>query len=173
MEIINRFAPDCVINTGVAGGIGKGTKPLDVVIGIDTTYHDAWCGEGSPKGQISGYPTSFPCDAELTDRILGICKRMPEYRIYPGRLCSGDSFIAEKDDYERIQREFPDTVAVDMESTAIAHVCYMKRTRFVCMKIISDMAIGDSSENIALYNNFWDVAPEISFNIIKSIIEKF
>lgn len=173
MEIINRFAPDCVINTGVAGGLGKGTKPLDVVIGIDTTYHDAWCGEGSPKGQISGFPASFPCDAGLTDRILGICKGMPEYRIYPGRLCSGDSFIAERDDYERIQREFPDTVAVDMESTAIAHVCYMKRTRFVCMKIISDMAIGDSSKNIALYNNFWDVAPEISFNIIKSIIEKF
>ena len=172
MEIINRFAPDCIINTGVAGVLGNVAKPLDVVIGTDTTYHDAWCGEGSPRGQISGFPTAFPCDAQLTERILDICKGMSEYSIYPGRLCSGDSFIADKTDYERIQREFPDAVAVDMESTAIAQVCYMKKTKFACMKIISDIAVGDSKENIALYNDFWNIAPEISFNIIKSIIEK-
>lgn len=172
-EIINRFNPDCIINTGVAGGLGNNVKPLDVVIGIDTAYHDAWCGDGCPKGQISGFPTAFPCDEELTERIVKICEGMPEYRIYPGRLCSGDSFIAEREDYERIRKNFPDAVAVDMESTAIAQACFMKKTRFVCMKIISDTSVGDSKENIALYNNFWEVAPEISFNIIKSIIEKF
>ncbi len=172
MELIDNFHPDCIINTGVAGGLGKGVKPLDVVIGTDTAYHDAWCGEGCARGQISGFPAAFPCDVELTERLVKICGGMPQYRILRGKLCSGDSFIAEKAEYDRIKTEFPEAVAVDMESTAIAHVCYMKKTPFACMKIISDMAIGESHENIALYNDFWEIAPEISFNIIKSIIER-
>lgn len=172
MELIELFSPNCIINTGVAGGLGRDTRPLDVVIGTDTTYHDAWCGEGTPRGQISGFPTAFPCDAELTERLVRICGNMPDYRIFKGKLCSGDSFIADKEDYDRIKSNFPEAVAVDMESTAIAHVCHIMKTRFACMKIISDIAAGDREENIALYNNFWEVAPDISFNIIKSIIEK-
>ena len=31
--VIHQFAPDCVINTGSAGGLGKGLKVGDIVVG--------------------------------------------------------------------------------------------------------------------------------------------
>ena len=38
--VIHQFAPDCVINTGSAGGLGKGLKVGDVVIGETVAHHD-------------------------------------------------------------------------------------------------------------------------------------
>ena len=37
--VIHQFAPDCVINTGSAGGLGKGLKVGDVVIGETVAHH--------------------------------------------------------------------------------------------------------------------------------------
>ena len=41
--MLNDFAPDLVINTGVAGGTGR-AGILDVVVGSRVAYHDVWCG---------------------------------------------------------------------------------------------------------------------------------
>ena len=38
--VIHQFAPDCVINTGSAGGLGQGLKVGDVVIGETVAHHD-------------------------------------------------------------------------------------------------------------------------------------
>ncbi|MGN6898182.1 5'-methylthioadenosine/S-adenosylhomocysteine nucleosidase, partial [Neisseria sp. P0015.S002] len=38
--VIHQFAPDCVINTGRAGGLGKGLKVGDEVIGETVAHHD-------------------------------------------------------------------------------------------------------------------------------------
>ena len=38
--LIHQFEPDCVINTGSAGGLGKGLKVGDVVVGTEIAHHD-------------------------------------------------------------------------------------------------------------------------------------
>ena len=59
VELIRNFAPDCVISTGVAGGIDTCLKVMDVVASAQIVYHDVWCGEGNAYGQIQGLPTFF------------------------------------------------------------------------------------------------------------------
>ena len=59
VELIRNFHPDCIISTGVAGGIDSGLKVMDVVAGSQIVYHDVWCGEGNAYGQIQGLPALF------------------------------------------------------------------------------------------------------------------
>lgn len=44
--LIDTFRPDAVINTGIAGGTGRGAGILDVVIADRVGYYDIWCGPG-------------------------------------------------------------------------------------------------------------------------------
>ena len=58
-ELIDRYAPDCILNTGVAGGIDRSMHVMDIVVGSEIVYHDVWCGEGCAWGQIDGLPARF------------------------------------------------------------------------------------------------------------------
>ena len=51
-ELIRRFAPDCIVSTGVAGGIDACLKVTDVVASDSLAYHDVWCGDGNEYGQV-------------------------------------------------------------------------------------------------------------------------
>ena len=44
IEMIREYAPDVIVNTGVAGGIDPLTRVMDIVIGENMVYHDVWCG---------------------------------------------------------------------------------------------------------------------------------
>ena len=46
-ELIRRFSPDCIVSTGVAGGIDACLKVTDVVASQRLVYHDVWCGDGN------------------------------------------------------------------------------------------------------------------------------
>ncbi|MEG0454705.1 MAG: 5'-methylthioadenosine/S-adenosylhomocysteine nucleosidase, partial [Bacteroides sp.] len=62
MELIRCCRPDCVVSTGVAGGIDTSLSVMDVVVGRQVVYHDVWCGEGNAYGQVQGLPASFQGD---------------------------------------------------------------------------------------------------------------
>ena len=47
VELIRTYQPDCIISTGVAGGIDPCLKVMDVVASRQIVYHDVWCGEGN------------------------------------------------------------------------------------------------------------------------------
>ena len=87
-----------------------------------------------------------------------------------GLLASGDIFVSKAEDVERIKALYPDAVACDMESAAIAQVCHLKNVPFVCVRVISDTP-GDD-DNIAQYANFWDDAPKSTFDIVLSLLKK-
>ena len=42
VELIRNFEPDCIISTGVAGGIDSCLKVMDVVASRQIVYHDVW-----------------------------------------------------------------------------------------------------------------------------------
>ena len=52
VELTRNFQPDCIISTGVAGGIDKCLKVMDVVASSHIVYHDVWCGEGNEYGVL-------------------------------------------------------------------------------------------------------------------------
>ena len=61
-NLILTFHPDCIISTGVAGGIDAKLKVMDVVISKEACYHDVICGDDCDPGQVQGLPKFFRGD---------------------------------------------------------------------------------------------------------------
>lgn len=165
-ELIREYHPDCIINTGVAGGLCTTMQRSDIVVGEKTAYHDVWCGEGD-WGQIQGLPTFFEGDRLLIDKIMNLTTGN---RIHKGLICSGDQFITNNDTLKEIKEHFLDALAVDMESAAIAQVCFLHQVPMVSIRIISDVPEADSSQ-IKDYNAFFTELATRSFLTIKTLIE--
>ena len=160
LTLIDNFHPSLVINTGVAGGTGA-TKVLDVVIPDRVAYHDVWCGPGTQPGEASGFPLYFECPLKPeTVEKLGV-KR--------GVLASGDIFVSKREEVDHILSLYPDAVACDMESAAIAQVCHLKNVPFVAIRVISDTP--GSDDNIAQYSNFWEDAPQSTFHTLLTLLK--
>lgn len=165
MELIQRYAPDAIVNTGIAGGIDPLTQVMDIVVGENMVYHDVWCGEGNEYGQVQGLPARFVSDKKLCNLALSV---KHDGNVYGGLICSGDQFITEKDKLMEIKKHFPEGLAVDMESCAIAQVCYMCGVPFLSYRIISDTP--GVKDHYKQYQNFWNEAPQRSFEMIKELI---
>ena len=165
LTLVNSFLPDFVINSGVAGGADSTVNVMDVVAGARVSYHDVWCGPESELGQVQGLPLYF----EGAQRLLNL---VPDRAgIHKGLICSGDQFIDTLDAVTRIKGDFPDALAVDMESGAIAQVCYLNKVPFLALRVISDSP-GASHDNTRQYLDFWTDAPQETFNMVKDIITR-
>jgi len=166
LEMLRTFAPDCIVNTGVAGGIDAVLRVMDVVVGDTMVYHDVWCGEGNEYGQVQGMPSYYKSDRRLYEMALQL---KPEIPLHGGCICSGDRFITSRAELEEIKRNFPQGLAVDMESCSIAQVCYMYAVPFLSFRIISDTPGVDG--HAGQYRDFWTKAPERSFQLLKQLIK--
>ena len=165
LTLINAFLPDFVINSGVAGGADSTVSVMDIVAGARVAYHDVWCGPESELGQVQGLPLYF----EGAERLLQL---LPvQDNLHKGLICSGDQFIDTMESVKRIKNNFSEALAVDMESGAIAQVCYLCKVPFLALRVISDSP-GASHDNTRQYLDFWTDAPRESFTIVKDMIKK-
>ena len=166
VELIRTFQPDCVISTGVAGGIDKCLKVMDVVASAQIVYHDVWCGEGNAYGQIQGMPTFFEGNKTLFDCAISLDTETP---IHGGLICSGDKFITDREELDTIKGNFPEGLAVDMESGSIAQVCHIYKVPFISFRIISDTP--GAENHWEQYTNFWGEMADRSFGVTKVFLE--
>ena len=165
LTLINAFLPDFVINSGVAGGADSTVSVMDIVAGARVAYHDVWCGPESELGQVQGLPLYF----EGAERLLQL---LPvQDNLHKGLICSGDQFIDTMESVKRIKNNFSEALVVDMESGAIAQVCYLCKVPFLALRVISDSP-GASHDNTRQYLDFWTDAPRESFTIVKDMIKK-
>lgn len=163
LTLINHFRPDKVINTGVAGGADKGVNVMDIVAGSLVAYHDVWCGPESPLGVVQGLPLYYEGDTDL----LALMPTGEDIKV--GLICSGDQFIDTMDKVDNIKAKFTKALAVDMESAAIAQVCYVRQVSFLSMRVISDSP-GASNNNTQQYNDFWQDAPQHTFQVLRQLL---
>lgn len=163
--MLNRYSLDCVISTGVAGGIDKCLDVMDVVVSSELVYHDMWCGPGNELGQVQGLPLRFNGFRQLVE----VAEKLDtETRIHTGLICTGDRFITSRDELNQIKSNFPEGLAVDMESCAIAQVCYLKSVPFVSFRIISDTPGAD--KHLQQYENFWGDMADRSFGVTRDFL---
>lgn len=164
-ELIRRFAPHCIISTGVAGGIDAVLRVADVVVSDSVVYHDVWCGEGNAYGQVQGLPARYEGDRTLLQQALRLDAICQPHRIHAGLICTGDRFITSRDELSAIKAHFPDGLAVDMESAAIAQTCHLYGTPFISFRVISDTP-GAVDDHAAQYADFWGAMADRSFRTI-------
>lgn len=160
--LIDSFAPELVINTGVAGGTGGGAGVLDVVVGDRVVYHDVWM-PPYEWGRADGCPVAFTPPEWLLELpcMADFCH---------GLIASGDIFVASVDVLDAIRAKYPDVMAVDMESAAIAHVCHLNNVAFISLRVVSDTPGAD--DNLSQYDDFWTKAPESTFNALSNMLKQ-
>lgn len=166
VEMINRFSPDLIISTGVAGGADTNMDVTDVVVGTSYCYHDAYCGDECEFGQIMGMPAKFEASKELIDKATDI---KSDITVHAGLIVSGEWFVNSKEKMEGILDNFPTAKAVDMESCSIAQTCHIYNVPFISFRIISDIPLKDNKA--AQYFDFWARLADGSFNITKKFLE--
>ena len=165
-ELMAHMQPDVVVSTGVAGGIDEKAGVMEVVAASEVVYHDVWCGNGNEVGQIQDMPARFVCDGRLLYVAVSLDASVP---VPAGLICTGDKFITERAELDAIKAEFPEGLAVDMESAAIAQVCHLYRVPFISFRIISDTPGADA--HWQQYENFWETMADRSFGVVRTFLE--
>ena len=112
--LIDRFAVRGVVNTGVAGSLDASIDIGDIVVATDAVNHLMDVGNAAAELNI---------------------------QTWEGRVASGDVFVREDVDKNRIADTF-DASCCEMEGAAIAQVCWLNRVPFAIVRAISDKADG-------------------------------
>lgn len=162
-RLIYEYGPDCIINAGVAGSLDSNIREGSVVVGAKTAYHDVWCGGESPLGMVEGFPQRFSAHPALLEAALGCAPGLRS-----GLIITGDQFYLDEREDRRQKLLYPDALAVDMESAAIAHVCHIFDVPFLSFRIISDSH--DDGQQLKNYTDFWQSMAERSFGVIDALM---
>lgn len=164
-HMITEYMPNAVVSTGVAGGASVSVDVGDVVASSRTCYHDVYCGADAAYGQVIGMPAVFDTDGRLLAAASALhCGTT----IRTGLTVTGDWFVDTRTKMREIAEMFPDAVAVDMESAAIAHVCRRYSVPFISFRIISDVPLKDHGAK--QYFDFWRTAAASSFEVTRAFL---
>ena len=138
-KIINLFNIDLVINSGVAGSLDQ-TVTLDyVVVANSLAYHDVDLNPfGYKKGALPKTPQFFSPSSKYCAFLNE--KQHQNINVKQGLVVSGDQFISDEKRLKEIKTDFPNAVAIEMESCAIAHASFLENVDFVIIRAISDAA---------------------------------
>ena len=121
---LDRFKIDSVIFTGAGGSISPEVTIGDVVIGDVYEEHDL--NIARRKAQ------EIPGSQEILNLLLDHLKELKV-----GKLVSGDMFVLGEERRRKL-RERTHGICVDMDSAAVAKVCYVNKKPFVALKTIVD-----------------------------------
>ena len=165
--MILSFSPDLVINSGVAGSLNENVVIGDMVIATDVLQHDMDTSAlGDPVGLISGINVvNIHCDRNYAILIGKEAEKLGVPFVY-GRVASGDRFVCEKEQKDRIKELFS-ADACEMEGAAIGQVCYVNGQPFCVIRAISDG--GDESASMD-YPKFAKMAAERAVEVICAFI---
>jgi adenosylhomocysteine nucleosidase len=175
--LIQQFKPDCIINTGSAGGIKPELKVGDAIISSGLVYHDVdVTAFGYVPGQLPKQPLIFPVEESLVkiaeDSIdeLKLEKLLPEsFNHCSGLIGSGDIFMHEPDRITKLRKVFPDIAAVEMEGAAIAHCGHLFSVPVLVIRSLSDVA---GVESPLSFDEFLPIASKNSAYIVMRILRK-
>ncbi|RKQ41324.1 5'-methylthioadenosine/S-adenosylhomocysteine nucleosidase [Enterobacter sp. R1(2018)] len=167
--LLEHCKPDLVINTGSAGGLDTALKVGDIVVSDEVRYHDAdVTAFGYEYGQLPGCPAAFAADPKLI-AAAEECITELKLNAVRGLVISGDAFINGSVALAKIRHNFPQAVAVEMEATAVAHVCHSFGTPFVVVRAISDVA--DQQSHLS-FDEFLAVAAKQSTLMVEKLVQK-
>jgi 5'-methylthioadenosine/S-adenosylhomocysteine nucleosidase len=151
-HLIDAFAPDALVFTGLAGGLKPGIDIGDTVVASDLVQHDMDAtGFGWARGEVPYTGIRFvPADPALLARAAAF--QPAAGRLHLGRICTGDVFMdhAAQARYPWLSAEF-DGAAVEMEGAAVALVCHRNGVPCLVARTISDKADGSASVDFAAF----------------------
>jgi adenosylhomocysteine nucleosidase len=149
-----------LISAGSAGGLGKDVAVGDVVLGTRLVNADADARAfGYVLGQVPGMPEAYDAAPALADAVRGGAATVAgtatgtgtgagageQQVLREGVIGSGEKFVT-TDLAHQLRSDFPDMLAVDMESAALAQLSHNFGVDFVSVRAVSDLCAPDGTE---------------------------
>jgi len=186
--LVREFGVSEVVFTGLAGGVGDGTRVGDIVIATETVQHDLDARPLFPRHEVPLLDrAAFPADPDLTARLRDAAGRflrddLPAEvptavrerfgvgtpALHEGLIGSGDQFINSADAVAELRGRLPGLLAVEMEGAAVAQVCHEHGVRHAVMRTISDRA--DETSHVDFASFLKDVASHYSEGVLRRFL---
>ncbi|MGM9642844.1 MAG: 5'-methylthioadenosine/adenosylhomocysteine nucleosidase [Eubacteriales bacterium] len=149
--MIREFAPEYILNTGIAGALGSGVTVGDVIIADACVEYDLEYGSlGDARGEV-WYPDGTSeilllADSELSAMLEAAAAAVSggTFAVKRGVVATGDRFVSDPDTKADILSAFPSALCCEMEGAAIAHVCRLYSVKFSVLRSMSDSADGEA-----------------------------
>lgn len=111
--VIDAYHPRWIVSSGLAGGLKPELGLADIVVVNSLT------------------------DGRSGQRLQLDLQLAPGPRLHLGRLVTVEGLVKTTSEKKALAEQFG-AVAVDLESFAVAQVCQLEKTRFLCIRAISD-----------------------------------
>lgn len=168
--LIERYSPNCIINTGSAGGFSDKLSIGDVVISTEVRHHDVDATIfGYEYGQVPRMPAAFIPNKILIEMAEKAVEKLENVETSSGLIATGDSFMHREEHIHAVRKKLPAIMAAEMEAAGIAQCCHNFDVPFVIIRAISDIA-GDEENHIE-FNDFLKVAAVNSANMVMKIVQ--
>lgn len=144
--LIDEFAVDALLNTGMAGGLDARLAVKDLVIATAALQHDFdITAFGHARGYLYGEddtkPTLFAADEALRAKAKAAAEAVlpAGSKAIDGIVASGDIFVDDSALKAQLRDGFG-AAAAEMEGAAIAQAAVANGVPFVILRTISDLA---------------------------------
>lgn len=166
--LLEKYKPDCIINTGSAGGYNPSLNVGDAVISTEVRHHDVdVTAFGYEYGQVPQLPAAFLADEKLVAAAETASKEIEEIQIVKGLIATGDSFMSDPVRVDFVRTKFENLQAVEMEAAAIAQVAHQFNVPFVIIRSLSDIA---GKESDVSFDQFLDKAAQHSATLVMKMV---
>ena len=188
-HLISDFGIDEILFTGVAGAAQPGLKVGDVVVGARLWQHDmdgrplfarheipllgcsSFASDEKRRNQLIQAATAFLRDdlRTVTSEATRAAFHIQTPKAVEADIASGDKFFADRAELATLVDRLPTIAAVDMESAAVAQVCYEYNVSFAVVRTISDAADESAASDFPRF--LIQVASAYSHGILKRLFE--
>lgn len=162
MLLLNNFPIKYIVNIGSAGGLADGMKLLDVVVSTKVVHHDL-------NVTLDGQPLYAEANAMLVEKALEAASEIKDINTYSGLIASGEQFITTQEAMS-IKEKYPETLAVEMEASAVGFTCWRMDIPFVVIRSVSD--IPHKEGNYMTFEEFLPFAAKNAAILTRALVSK-
>lgn len=173
LMLIEKYKPNLVLNSGVAGSLSPIVGIGDIVVATKSVEHDMnGTALGDKQGEITfpdGNMMFFECDKQASTLLAAICKEIPDTKVAQGIIASGDIFVSDRKQRFKINDRFG-ALACEMEGAAIGHVCVRCGVPYGIIRAISD----DLDENKGMdFVKFCELASKKTVAAVSGFVKAY
>ena len=166
--MIELFACDVPLFTGVAGAVNPELKIGDLIVASKLAQHDLDITIfGHPHGYVPEGSVYVEADKDLIALSKMIASEM-NVSVKEGIIATGDQFIASEEKKQFIAETFK-ADALEMEGASVAVVCDALGVPFFILRSISDSADMDAGFN---FDEFVESSAKVSAEFLMKMVDR-
>jgi len=166
--MLELFACDILLFTGVAGAVNPELKIGDLVVASKLAQHDLDITIfGHPHGYVPEGSVYVSADKDLIALSKIVASEMG-VSVKEGIIATGDQFIASQERKDFIAKTFQ-ADALEMEGASVAVVCDALGIPFFILRSISDSADMDASFN---FEEFVESSAKVSAEFLMKMVDR-